>query len=698
MARDRKTPLKADLPLSDIREEGMVHVVTVRSPSCRGRITAVEVPRLPRGYRALGAGDIPGENQLPILGTEIPILARDRVSYVGEPILLVAGPDPDVLERIRQEVRVVVLEEEPILEWESFSPEQVLLERNAILGDPDKAFETAAEVLEARFRTESQEHLYPEPQGAFAAFEYDKLVVRCATQWPFHVRACVRSVLGVKPQEVVVRPTPLGVPMEGRLWYPSVLACHAALAAVLCGKPARILLSRDEDFRYTPKKARSLVALKAGVDSQGTLSVLDAKVVLNTGAYAPLASELLEQACLHAAGSLAVPNLRVRGYAVRTHTPPLGAFSGMGAAHTLFAVEAFANRIARDRQEDPLEWRNRHILRKGSVLITGEPLRDRTSFDAIGQRLKAASDFQRKYGSNELIRKRRSTSRSEEAPRGIGIAFGYQANGASLTSLSSESFTVEATLNKDLSLSISTSAIAGDEGIRAIWRSTAAGILGIPQGRIAVSEVDTGDVPDSGPSVLSRNVAVVNKLIERCCVAIRSRRFRSPLPISARSVHRPRNPLRWEKESVKGYPFESISCGGAVVELEMDPWNKEPRILGTWLCVDGGRIASERFARSTLSASTLAALGQCFRERLPIEAGAVSVDGYREYGLLSLAEAPTIEIEFLPWDETDPIKGIGELPFLCVPAAFAAAAEQASDLAIDRIPFIGEEFVTGELG
>lgn len=695
MPRDRNESLSADIPLSDLRDEGMIRVVTVRSPVCRGSISDIEVPRLPRGYRAIRAEDIPGENRLAILGFDIPILARDRVAYAGEPVLLLAGPDPAVLEDLRSTVRVSVQEEEPVLEWESFSPDQVLQRRSAVLGNPEKAFEAAAEVLEARYRTDSQEHLYPEPQGALAAFDYDKLVIRCATQWPFHVRDCVRSVLGVKPQEVIVRPTPLGIPMEGRLWYPSVLACHAALAAVLCRKPARILLSRDEDFRFTPKKSRSLVSLRAGLDPSGTLTVLEAVVVLNTGAYAPLASELLEQACLQITGSLSIPNLRVQGYAVRTNTPPLGAFSGMGAAHSLFAAESLANRIARDREEDPLEWRARHFLRKGSPLLSGERLRDRTTFEEIGSRLKASSDFARKHGSNELIRKRRSASRSEEAPRGIGIAFGYQANGASYAALASGTFTVETTLNKDLSLVISTSAIAGDDGIRSIWRSTAAGILGVPLGRVSISEVDTASVPDSGPSMLSRNISVVNRLIERSCVAIRSRRFRSPLPIASRAVHRPRNPLHWEEDAVRGYPFESLSCCGAVVELELDTWSMEPRILGVWLCVDGGRIASERFARGTLSSSTLAALGQCFRERLPFEDGRVAENGYREYGLLSLAEAPPIEIEFLPWSDTDPLKGIGELPFLCIPAAFASAAAQASDLGGESLPFDGAEYLAG---
>jgi CO/xanthine dehydrogenase Mo-binding subunit len=147
--------------------------------------------------------------------------------------------------------------------------------------------------------------------------------------------------------------------MDGRLWYPSVLASHAALASFLCHKPARILLSREEDFRFTPKKARSVFSLRAALDPSGGVSALEAQIVVNIGAYGPLASEILEQTCFHVTGSLSVPNLKIEGYAVRTNTVPLGAFAGLGAASSFFAAESLANLISRDRGEDPLDWRTR---------------------------------------------------------------------------------------------------------------------------------------------------------------------------------------------------------------------------------------------------------------------------------------------------------------------------------------------------
>ena len=69
-----------DIALTDLGFEGMVHVTTVRAPVPRGRLRSVTPPRLPAGYRLILPQDIPGRNRLVSFGTEVPILAAERVS------------------------------------------------------------------------------------------------------------------------------------------------------------------------------------------------------------------------------------------------------------------------------------------------------------------------------------------------------------------------------------------------------------------------------------------------------------------------------------------------------------------------------------------------------------------------------------------------------------------------------------------
>jgi CO/xanthine dehydrogenase Mo-binding subunit len=677
----------------------MLHVATVRSPVARGSVRHITFPKLPAGYRSILPADIPGRNRILSFGAEVPILAHDRVSYLGEPVALIAGADPVRLEELVAATKVLCDEEEPFVNWESFSSEQVEAKRVAISGDPELAFSIAGSVHEETYTSGAIEHYYSEPQGAAAAYDYDKIAVWCATQWPYHVRDSVALALGCRAQEVSVRSMRLGIHLDGKLWYPSLLACHAAVASIVCGRPARILLTRKEDFLFSPKRARSSVGIRSALGPSGELTALDVRIAINVGAYGPLADEILSQAVLACSGAYSCPNLRVEGYAVRTNTPPMGAFGGLGASHSLFAIEAHANRMAQATGEDPADWKSRNVLKKGSLLLTGEPMKEEAPYEALLARVSVASDYRRKYAGYELVRKRRA-GRSDGPLRGIGLALAYQGVGPFLSGDASNSYTVEATLDKDLRVSILTSAAAGAGGVMDIWRRSAADILGLPIDKVSVAPPDTDQVPDSGPSTLSRNVSIVNRLVERACESVQKRRFRNPLPLTARSAYRVPKPIKWEGGQVSGSPFDIAAWACAVVEVELDAVTFEPRPLGVWLCVDGGKIVAPERARAALRAAVADALGTCLVERFdpsadtaasavasgerasPEDAGSA----YFRYGLLPMQKLPSISIDFLEPSGRDPVKGIGELPFDTVPAAFLSALSQAADAPFSYLP------------
>jgi len=681
--------------LTDFSIEGMIHACAVRSPIARGAILSIDFPRLPSGYRSILPADIPGENRFLSFGAEMPLLAAGRVSYVGQPVALVTGPDPLLLEELASRASVKCAEEEPRLDWESFSSDQVAAKRIALAGDPDLAFSIAASAREDSFTSGAIEHWYGEPQGAAAAYDYDKIAVWCATQWPYHVRDSVAIAIGCEVADVSVRPTRLGVHLDGKLWYPSLMACHAALAAVVCGHPAKILLSRKEDFLYSPKRARSSINVRSALDSEGNLSAIDVRIAIGIGAYGPLADEIVSQAVLAATGAYSCPNARIEGYAVLTDTVPSGAFGGLGASHSLFAVEAHLNRAAAARGEDPVDWKSRNVLRKGGTLVTGDAMREAVPYDEIAVSLLASSDYRRKYACYELVRKRRSSA-SDGPLRGIGFAFAYQGSGAFSSGGPTNSYTVEAALDKDLALTLRTSAASAGGGALDIWRQTAAEILGIEPGRVLIAPPVSGEVPDSGPSTLSRNVTVVTRLVAKACAAIQKRRFRDPLPLTSRSVLKVPRPIRWADGRVTGSPFEAAAWAGAVAEVELDSWTFEPRALGLWLCVDGGRIVSPVRAAASLRSGAVEALGSCLRERVEVSRPRRGSDGeseYFRYGLQSLRDLPPISVVFIEGAKGASPKGIGELPLASLPAAFISALSQAAGYPFSRLPVPMSELI-----
>ncbi len=694
--RRRDVPYQALSAVTDFKAEGMLCVATVRSPAARGVVRSIRFPALPAGYRSILPADIPGRNCVISFGAEVPILAHERVSYLGEPLALIAGPDPVLLEELVAATKVICDEEEPVLNWESFSSDQVAAKRVAVVGDPDLAFSIASSVQEEVYTSGAIEHHYSEPQGAAAAYDYDKIAVWCATQWPYHVRDSVALALGCRAEEVSVRPTRLGVHLDGKLWYPSLLACHAAIASIACGRPAKVLLTREEDFRVTPKRARSSVSVRAALGKGGMLSALDVRIAINVGAYGPLADEIISQAALACTGAYSCPNLRVEAYAVLTNTPPMGPFGGLGASHSLFAVEAQANRLAIAAGEDPADWKARNVLRKGSRLLTGEPLKEEVPYDAILARLEAVSDYRRKYAGYELVRKRRS-GRADGPLRGIGLSFAYQGAGPFLSGEASNSYTVEATLDKDLRVRILTSAAGGAGGVMDIWRRSASAILGVGIESVSIAPPETDQVPDSGPSTLSRNVSVVNRLVERACRDHPEAALpRSPAAHRARRLPRSR-PIKWEGGQVSGSPFDTASWAGAVLELELDPWTLEPRPLGVWLCIDGGHVVAPERAAAAFRSGVADALGACLNERFEPSGGGAGKSDYFRYGLLPLDELPPIGIEFIEPDRRAPVKGIGELPFNTVPSAFVSALSQAADAAFSCLPVPASRLI-GALG
>ncbi|MFZ2636554.1 MAG: xanthine dehydrogenase family protein [Rectinemataceae bacterium] len=669
--------------LGEFSLKGMLYGSTIRSPIDRGKVLSVKAPPMPRGYRLILSQDIPGKNRIQSFGTQIPIFADAAVSYKGEAIGLVVGADPALADELAAGVLVECEEEEPFLQWESFASSQVLAKRIARQGDPEKAFATAARIDKGSYRNGSIEHFYSEPMGAAAWWDYDKMAVLCGTQWPYHVRDSVAIALGCDPADISVRPARLGLHLDGKLWYPSLVACQAAVAASVCGVPVKILYTRKEDFLYSPKRARSQIGIRSALDSAGKLKALDIRIVVNVGAYGPLAEEILNQTMLAATGIYACPNVHIEGYAVATNTLPLGALGGLGASHSYFAIEVHLNKVAQALQEDPSDWKAANLLRKGMSLFGSSPVVEEAPYDRIVRRLEALSDYRRKYASYELVRKRDS-GKSDSLIRGITLAMAGQGGVFFLCGEGSNSYSLEATLGKDLELELRTSAAVEGEELADLWRLTASEILGLSPEKILIAPADTDRAPNAGPITMSRGVTVVNRLVERCCKAIQKKRFREALPITARSVMRVSSHLRWTDDGLSGTPFESTAWGGAVVEAEIDPRNGNVRPLGVWLVVDGGKTLQKERTLASLRSGTADALGICVSEAFdPQSEGA---DSYFRYSPLPLSSLPAIHVELLDPDGRAQARGVTELPFDLIPAAFTGAVAQAAGGEPDSLP------------
>ncbi|MDR0323597.1 MAG: molybdopterin-dependent oxidoreductase, partial [Treponema sp.] len=222
-----------------------------------------------------------------------------------------------------------------------------------------------------------------------------------------------------------------------------------------------------------------------------------------------------------------------------------------------------------------------------------------------------------------------------------------------------------------------------------IWETIASDILSIEPGMVRINHEQESDC---GPSCASRNITVVTEMVEKCCHIIRKKRFHNPLPLTARHSTKPQKgallqgsflPPDGKVFDINGFLKPGFAC--AVVEVYMDMTECVPKIRGVWLAVAGGKIISANRAKRNLTRGIIQALGWAFTEHIEYKNGSIPKSQYNNFTIPNPANIPSIYIDFLA-DNSGETRGVGELPFTCVPAAFLQAVSQAMDHSFKSIP------------
>jgi CO/xanthine dehydrogenase Mo-binding subunit len=250
-------------------------------------------------------------------------------------------------------------------------------------------------------------------------------------------------------------------------------------------------------------------------------------------------------------------------------------------------------------------------------------------------------------------------------------------------------------LGKGQRLRIYTSLVDSAMGIHEMLIHKAAELLEIDPQKVTVQAVDTQNVPDTGPTILSRAVSFGPPLLEQCCAAIQRKRKEGVLPIEVRRslpAVRPQ-PAKTDQTTRRtrraGDERSELSWAATVVEVELDPVTFQSMCKGVWMAIETGTTWSRTTILSVLEGEILRSLGAT---RLPGYTAAP--DSVRpacsSRNLIPAAtEIPEIQIKLVETQDTA-MKGFEHLPYLGVPAAYAAAVCQATGLYIDQLPITAE--------
>ncbi len=370
---------------SDVPIEGAAWGATLRSPHPYARIVSIDLAAAWRinGVEAvITADDVPGKPTYGLISADQPVFARDVVRYVGQPVAAVAADHP---ETCRRALDAIVIEYEvldPLLDpevaiagtHEPIHPDGNVLRHQRIRwGDPDAAGDVT---VEGTYEIGMQDQAFLGLEAAVAVPDPGAAGVELhiATQWLHEDRRQIAACLGLREDKVRLVLGGVGGAFGAR--EDLSLQVHTCLLALRLGRPVRMAYSRAESFLGPVHRHPATIWMRHHATSDGEIVKIEARFVLDGGAYASTSSAVLLNAVTHTQGPYRCPNAVVDGYAARTNHLPCGAMRGFGVVQACFAHESQMDKLAAACGLDPVEIRLRNALTTGDRLITGQVVRN----------------------------------------------------------------------------------------------------------------------------------------------------------------------------------------------------------------------------------------------------------------------------------------------------------------------------------
>jgi CO/xanthine dehydrogenase Mo-binding subunit len=716
--RDKVTGLARYV--DDMVLPGMLYGATVRSRIPRGKIKEF----------TFGAGidwkefvivsprDIPGKNCIALIEDDQPCLADGLVNHPEEPLLLLAHPDrhllPQAVEAVSVEYHpmpaIFSMEESEKLSQVIWGADNTFKSYLIEKGDVGPVWESADYVVEGEYTTGAQEQLYIENNGMIASFDTQQgLTVWGSLQCPYYVHKALMKLCNLPENRVRVVQMETGGAFGGKEEYPSMIAGHAALLAMKSGRPVKIVYDRMEDMAATTKRHPSRTRHRTAIRRDGKILGGEIEFTIDGGAYETLSPVVLSRGAIHSGGPYYWPSVRIRAKAVATNTPPHGAFRGFGAPQSLFALERHMDRIAEVLGLSPVEIRRRNFLRPGQTTTTGQTVQEEID---LGKLLDRALEVSHYHAKKEKF----SKNQQGRSKKGMGVAAFL--HGAGFTG-SGERYlgsVVGLEVCADGSVRVLVSSTEFGQGTKTVLCQIAAEALGLRYEDVGIAQPDTREVPNSGPTVASRTVMVVGKLVESAAVGIRqtltaggklgksysSDEFRDACRAYVaehgkfRSLARYEQPddIVWDEEKYRGSAYAAFAWAVYVAEVTVDLITYSVSVDDFVAIQEVGKVLHPVLAKGQIIGGVAQGVGFALYEKVIWENGRMQNGQMTNYIMPTSADLPDIRVFFEELSNVHGAfgaKGIGELPMDGPAPAIVNAIEDALHIAFDSIPLLPED-------
>ena len=706
--------------VGDLRRPGMLHAAILRSPIAHGRLRpsdASAARAMPGVHAVITAAEIGAVPKiplrlLPLPGTERflqPVIAADRVRYVGEPIAVVLADSPALAEDGVGAIVPNIEELPPVADRRASEQHDVLLFEEtgtnlamtftATLGDADAAFRDADYVRRERFQTQRYTALPMEPRGVLAEWDAQgRLTVLGAAKVPFFNRDTLATMLGLPQADVDLIENDVGGGFGARgEFYPEDFLIPFAARHV--GRAVRWIEDRREHLTAMNHARQADCEVEIACRRDGTIVALRGEVFVDLGAYVRtnglIAPRTLAQ---FFSGPYRVPNIRITSTALLTNKTPSGTYRAPGRYEASFFCERLIELAAGDMGIDSAEMRRRNLIEAAEMpyklarLEPGGPAVD-TECDS-GDYGEALDRCLAEFGWAE---KRKLQGRLIDGRyHGIAVACFIEGSGAGPKE------TARLELESDGTVAVYVGSAAIGQGLETVMAQIAADTLGMPLDQMRVLHGSTPYLQEGYGAFASRSTILggsavfegAKALLEKIRVTAAARLGVDAAEIElvdGRASINDGRSVSFGELAAEGLRVDttfannnklSYSYGSAAAHVAVDPGTGRVELLDFLVVEDVGRIVNPLTLHGQAIGGVVQGLGGAFMENLIYDANGQLLTGtLADYLIPTATDFPRIRaiaLENYP-SPSNPlgVKGAGEGAIIPVGGLIANAVASA---------------------